>query len=182
MLLEAQEEMASFTVHVKYKGGKRDSLEKAITLLNTYLGSIKDKQKTFDSFSALLAEDGTTPALGDTDVIVYMLRNLSKSLISKKGGSVAMAEANDKILGMTDLNNKICEVYADRLFQDSSKELAGAIYHEVAHIKSNQDNAMHKDKNGFLKESPDYNGSPTDENATFMGKHIARKVSMDASY
>lgn len=174
--------MASFTVYVKYKGGNRDSLEKAITLLNTYLGSLKDKQKTFDTFNAMLAEDDSTPALGDTDVIVYMLRNIGKSIISKKGGSVAMAEANDKVLGMTDLNHKICEVYADRLFQNSSKELSGAIYHEVAHIKSNQDNAMHKDKNGFLKESPDYYGSPSDENAAFMAKHIGRKVSMDASY
>ncbi len=174
--------MSSFTVYVKYKGGKRDSLEKAITLLNTYLGALKDKQKNFDTFNAMLAEDDTTPALGETDVIVYMLRNLSKSIISKKGGSVAMAEANDKILGMTDLNKKICEVYADRLFQDSSKELAGAIYHEIAHIKSNQDNAMHDGKNGFLKASPDYNGTPSDENATFMAKHIGRKVAMDASY
>lgn len=174
--------MASFTAYVKYKGGKRDSLEKAITLLNTYLGSLKDKQKTFDSFSAMLAEDDTTPALGDTDVIVYMVRNIEKSIIKKKGGSVSMAETNDKVLGMTDLTKKICEVYADRLFQDSSKELAGAIYHEIAHIKSNQDNAMHTGKNGFLKAAPDYNGSPSDDNADFMAKHIAKKVSMDASY
>src|SRR5687767_216961 len=115
--------MASFALYVKYKGGNRESLEKAITLLKTYLNSVREKQTTFDSVDALLVEDGATPALQDTDVIVYLVRNIGKSIITKKGGSVAMAEANDKVLGMTDLNKKICEVYADRLFQDSSKEL-----------------------------------------------------------
>lgn len=173
--------MASFNLYVKYKGGNRESLEKAITLLKTYLNGVKDQQKTFDSFNASLVEDGTTPSLLDTDVIVYLVRNINKSVIKTKGGSVAMAEANDKVLGMTDLNKKICEVYADRLFQDSSKELAGAVYHEMAHIKSNQDNSMHASKNGFLKDSPDYNGNPSDDNQKFMGTHIGRKVSMDAS-
>lgn len=174
--------MASFTVYVKYKGGSQTSLEKALILLNTYLGSLIGKQKAFDTFNAMLAKDDTTPALSETDVIVYMLRSLSKSVISKNGGSVTMAETNGNVLGMTDLNKKICEVYADRTFQNSPAELAGAIYHEIAHIKSNQDNAMHDGKNGFLKASPDYNGSPSDENATFMAKHIGRKVKMDASY
>lgn len=174
--------MATFTLNVKYKGGKRDSLEKAITLLKTYLNSVKDKQTIFDSVDAVLVEDGVTPSLQDTDVIVYMVRNIEKSVIKKQGGTVATAEANDKVLGMTDLNKKICEVYADRLFQDSSKELAGAIYHEMAHIKSNQDNAMHKSKNGFLTDAPDYNGSPTDDNAQFMATNIGRKVTMNASY
>ena len=174
--------MAAFKLYVKYKGGKREPLEKAITLLKTYLGSIKDKQTTFDSFDAVIAEYGTTPSLVDTDVIVYLVRNIEKSVIKKQGGTVATAEANENILGMTDLNKKICEVYADRMFQDSSKELAGAIYHEMAHIKSNQDNSMHKNKNGFLKDAPDYNGNPTDENTQFMATNIGKKVSMDASY
>lgn len=174
--------MATFTLQVKYKGGKRDSLEKAITLLKTYLSSIKDKQTTFDTFDAVIAEDGATPTLQDTDVIVYLVRNIEKSVIKKQGGTVATAEVNDKILGMTDLNKKICEVYADRLFQDSSKELAGAVYHEMAHVKSNQDNSMHKNKNGFLTDSPDYNGNPTDDNSKFMASVIGKKVSMNASY
>jgi len=174
--------MADFKLHVKYKGGKREPLEKAITLLKTYLGSVKDKQTTFGTLDAVIAEDGTTPSLGDTDVIVYLVRNIEKSVIKAKGGSVATAEVNDKILGMTDLNKKICEVYADRMFQDSSKELAGAIYHEMAHIKANQDNTMHKNKDGFLKDAPDYNGSPTDDNTKFIATNIGKKVSMDASY
>lgn len=174
--------MAAFNLHVKYKGGNRESLEKAITLLKTYLNSIKEKQTTFDSFDAMIAEDGTTPSLVDTDVIVYLVRNIEKSVIKKQGGSVAIAEANDKVLGLTDLNKKICEVYADRLFQDSSKELSGAIYHEMAHIKSNQDNSMHKNKDGFLTDSPDYNGNPSEDNAKFMAANIGKKVTMDASY
>ena len=174
--------MGAFTVYVKYKSGKRDSLEKAITLLKTYLKAVVDEQKTFDSSDAVLVEDGTTPTLQDTDVIVYMVRNIEKSVIKKQGGTVATAEANDKILGMTDLNKRICEVYADRLFQDSPKELSGAIYHEVAHIKSNQDNAMHKGKNGFLTDAPDYNGTPTDDNNKFLAGVLAKKLTMNASY
>ena len=174
--------MGAFTIHVKYKGGKRDSLEKAITLLQTYLKGVIDKQKTFDSSSAVLVEDGTTPSLQDTDVIVYMVRHISKSVIKAQGGSVATAEANDKILGMTDLNKKICEVYCDRLYEDSPKELSGAIYHETAHIKSNQDNAMHTGKTGFLGASPDYNGSPSDDNNTFLANNLAKKLTMNASY
>ena len=174
--------MGGFTVHVKYKGGKRESLEKAVTLLNTYLKAVVDKQKTFDAGTAALVEDGTTPSILETDVIVYMVRNISKSVIKAQGGSVATAEANDKILGMTDLNKKICEVYADRLYEDSPKELSGAIFHEAAHIKSNQDNAMHTNKTGFLGASPDYNGTPTDDNVQFLATNLGRKLTMTTSY
>lgn len=174
--------MATFTIHVKYKGGKRDSLEKAITYLKTYLTDTVKNHKTFDSANAVLVEDGTTPTLLDTDVIVYMVRNISKSVISAQKGSVALAEANEKVLGLTDVTKKICEVYADRLFQDSAKELAGAIYHEAAHVKANQGNIMHTGKDGFLKDAPDYNGTPTDDNNKFLAGVLATKVIMNASY
>ena len=36
------------------------------------------------------------------------------------------------------------------------------------HILSNMDNAMHKNQDGFLKDAPDYNGSPTTKNQDFM--------------
>lgn len=174
--------MATFTLYVKYKGGKKDSAEKAITLLKTYLKAVVEKQKTFDGWDAVLVEDGNTPSPADTDVIVYMVRNVGKSVIKAQGGSAAIAEGNDGILGLTDLNLKICEVYADRLYEDSPRELSGAIYHETAHIKSNMDNAMHTGKSGFLGASPDYNGSPTDDNNEFVAKHLGRKVSMNAGY
>ena len=173
--------MGNFTIYVKYSGGKKESGEKAVTLLKTYLKAVIDKQKVFDGSDAVLV-DGTTPALADTDVVVYMVRNINKSVIAAQGGSVAVAEANTNIMGLTDLNKKICEVYCDRLYEDSPKELSGAIYHEAAHIKSNMDNTMHTNQNGFLGGSPDYNGSPTDDNTAFMAKHIGRKLTMNASY
>ena len=60
--------MATFTIHVKYKGGKREPLEKAITYLKTSLTDVVKGGKTFDSSNAVLVEDGTTPAILDTDV------------------------------------------------------------------------------------------------------------------
>lgn len=172
--------MAKFTLYIKHKGGSKDSVDKAITLLKVYIPAVIAKGTTFDSADVSYVDDSTTPSLADTDVVVYVVRNISKSVITAKGGSVSIAEANTNILGLTDLGLKICEVYFDRLYEGSSKELAGACYHEAAHIKSNTDNSMHNNQDGFLKGSPDYNGSPSDSNNTFLNKHIGRKVSMNA--
>jgi hypothetical protein len=174
--------MGNFTLYVKHKGGERESAEKAITLLKTYLTSVIAKNANFSGSDAVLVDETTTPTLLETDVIVYMVRKIGNSVISAKGGDVSMAEADGNVLGMTDLNLKICEVYFDRMYDGSPKELSGACYHEAAHIKSNMDNAMHKDQDGFLKASPDYNGSPTASNNTFLAKHLGRKVTMNASY
>lgn len=172
----------NFTLYVKRKGGSSESATKAITLLKTYLPAIIEKNPSFSGSDAVLVDESTTPTLLDTDVIVYMVSSLSKSVIAKKGGDVGVAYANENILGLTDLNLKICEVYFDRMYDGSPKELAGACYHEAAHIKSNMDNAMHNDQNGFLKGSPDYNGTPTQKNTEFMAKHLGRKVTMNAGY
>jgi hypothetical protein len=177
--------MAGFTLYIKKKTtavGSKESAEKAVTLLLTYIKAAIDKQTTFDSSDVKLVDESTSPTLQDTDVIVYVVRNTDKSVIKGQGGTIAMAEANDKVLGMTDLNKKICEVYYDRLYDGSAKEFAGACYHEAAHIKSNQDNAMHTGKDGFLSASPDYNGSPTDKNTEFFAKNLGRKVTMTSSY
>lgn len=173
---------SKFTFYVKQKGGSSESGTKAVNLLKTYLQSVIAKSTTFDSSDAVLVDESTTPTLLETDVVVYVVRNISKSVISAKGGSVSIAENNENTLGLTDLNLKICEVYFDRLYEGSPKEFAGACYHEAAHIKSNMDNSMHTKSDGFLKESPDYNGSPTEKNAEFMATHLGRKVTMNAGY
>jgi hypothetical protein len=174
--------MGNFTLYVKQKGGSQESGQKAVTLLKTYLSSVIAKQKGFDGSDAVLVDENTSPSLLDTDVVVYVVRNVSKSVISAKGGNVSIAENNGNMLGLTHLNMKICEVYFDRLYEGSPKEFAGACYHEAAHIKSNMDNSMHTNQDGFLKASPDYNGNPTDTNATFMANHLSRKVSMNSGY
>ena len=171
---------STFTLYLKHKGGSLDSAQKAVTLLKTYLPEVIKKATGFSTADAVLVDESASPALLETDVIVYMVRDVSKSVIAKKGGSTAMAEANGNILGLTDLNLKICEVYFDRMYDGSPKELSGACYHEAAHILSNMDNSLHQGQNGFLKDSPDYNGSPTDKNNEFVGKHLGRKLSMNA--
>jgi len=171
-----------FTLYIKNKGGSDDSAQKAVLLLKTYLSSLISKSSGFSSSEVFLVDDKTSPAMLDTDVVVYVVSRLAKSIISANGGSVALAESNENVLGLTDLNLKICEVYFDRLYDGSPKEFAGACYHEMAHIKANQGNEMHNGKNSFLKASPDYYGSPSDENAEFIAKHLNRKVSMKSGF
>ncbi|HLA96426.1 MAG TPA: hypothetical protein VK612_11950 [Pyrinomonadaceae bacterium] len=170
----------NFTLYVKNKGGSAESAKKAILLLQGYLPALIERNKAFASADAVLVDDKTTPVLLDTDVVVYVVSRVGKSVISEKGGDVSQAFANGNILGLTDLNLKICEVYFDRMYEGSPKELAGACYHEAAHIKSNMDDKMHDDQNGFLKGGPDYNGTPTDKNNDFLAKHLGRKVSMNS--
>ncbi len=171
-----------FTIYVKQKGGSDDSGQKAILLLKGYVLSVVAKSTKFDSSDAVLIDASTTPTLLDTDVIVYVVSRLSKSVISANGGSVAAAESNGNVLGLTDLSRKISEVYFDRLYEGSPKEFSGACFHEAAHIKSNMDNSLHNGQDGFLKASPDYNGSPTDLNLSFLAKNLDRKVNMKGGY
>ena len=177
--------MSTFTLYIKRKttkSGSKDLADKAILSLQGYLNDVIKKSKDFTDAKAVLVEDGNSPALGKTDVIVYLVSSPKYGVINDQKGDFSMATNNDKILGLTDLNKKICEVYFDRIFPESSKELAGACYHEAAHIKSNMGNSMHTGKDGFLKDSPDYNGTPTTTNDEFMAKHLNRDVSMTSSY
>lgn len=153
---------------------------KVVNLLKTYLQPVIAKSSGFDSVEVWWSPDTWAPTLLDTDVIIYVVSDVNKSIIKANGGTVARAEANPNTLGLTDLNAKICEVYFDRMFQGSAKELAGAAYHEAAHIKSNMDDAMHTNQDGFLKGAPDYNGSPSDKNTGFFAKHLGKKVSLRA--
>lgn len=174
--------MSTFTLYLKRKSGSKEAAEKAITLMKTYLPKVVEKNPAFTGSDAVLVDENTTPTLAETDVIVYMVKSVGKSIIAAKGGDVSIAHSNGNLLGLTDLNLKICEVYFDRMYDGSPKELSGACYHEAAHIKSNMDNSMHKGQDGFLKDAPDYNGSPTDKNAEFLAKHLGKKVSMNAGY
>lgn len=108
------------------------------------------------------------------DIVVYVVTDVNQSVIRHNGGDVSLAVSDTNILGLTDLNLNICEVYFDRAFQGSTKEVAGAAYHEAAHVKSQMDNAMHTSQNGFLGERPDYNANPTTNNTDFFATHITR--------
>ena len=160
--------------------GTGSAAGKVVNLLKAYLQPVIAKNPAFKSAEVWWGPDTYTPSLIDTDVIVYVVPDVGQSIIAANGGTVARAVADTNILGMTDLNSKICEVYFDRMFQGSAKELAGAAYHEAAHIKSNIDDKLHNGQDGFLKGSPDYNGSPTIRNTTFFATHLSRKVNMRA--
>ncbi|MGH9947964.1 MAG: hypothetical protein ACRD6X_12290 [Pyrinomonadaceae bacterium] len=61
----------------------------------------------FDLVNVLTCPDNWTPAMQDTDVIVYVLRDVGESVIAANGGTAAMAFADTNLLGLTDLNSKI---------------------------------------------------------------------------
>lgn len=177
-----------FTIHLKdivskdrpffASNGVGNAAGKVVNLLKDYFRPVIEKNKAFSSVDARWSPDNWTPALLDTDVIIYVVPDVHKSIIAANGGTAAMAAANPTILGLTDLNAKICEVYFDRMFQGSPKELAGAAYHEAAHIKSNMDDSLHRGQDAFLRSGPDYNGSPSAKNTAFMAIHLGKKVNM----
>jgi len=148
---------------------------KVVFHLRNYMQPVAAKaSKSIGSIEIWWVPEYSNPAPQGIDIVVYIVPNPGKSVIQKNGGNVAADTADDKVLGLTNVDLKICEVYFDRCFQGSTKEVAGAAYHEAAHIKSNLDNKMHDKKNGFLRGSPDYNGTPTDENTAFFATHIAK--------
>ena len=181
-----------FTLHLKDivskdrpffdSNGIGSAAGRVVNLLTSYLEPVILINKNFSSVAVRWSPDSWSPALLDTDVIVYVVPDADKSIIGANGGTAARAISDTNILGLTDLNLKICEVYFDRMFQGSPKELAGAAYHEAAHVKSNMDDLLHNGQDGFLKGSPDYNGSPTKKNTAFMATHFGKKVNMRSGF
>jgi len=158
-------------------GGLGDDYGKVVNYLRNYLQSVIEKTSgQFDSANVYWGPDNWFPPLLNTDILVYVVPDVNKSVIAANGGNVDIPKANTNVLGMTDLNTNICEVYFDRTFQGSAKELAGAAFHEAAHLKSQMGNEMHGPQDGFLKAAPDYNGIPSKSKITFMSPRIGKQV------
>lgn len=147
--------------------------------LRTYMQQIMQKSPNqISSINVWVCPADNFPTLLDTDIVVYIVPDIKRSVIELNGGSAAIPRSNEMILGLTDLNLNVCEVYFDRAFQGSAKEIAGSAYHEAAHFKSDMDDSMHNGQDGLLTNSPDYNGSPTTRNTDFFVRHIPRKVQL----
>jgi hypothetical protein len=116
------------------------------------------------------------PPLTTTDIVVYVVPDPKRSVIAANGGNVDLSLSDPQVLGLTDLNLRICEVYFDRAYDGSPSEIAGAAFHEAAHLKSGMGNEMHLVQHGNFAAKPDYNSSPTAENISFMATHITKQV------
>ena len=150
---------------------------KVVFHLRNYMQPIATKaSKSISSIEVWWVPEYWNPAPQGIDIVIYVVTDVNNSVIKHNGGDVTVAVSDTNILGLTDVNSKICEVYFDRCFQGSTKEVSGAAYHEAAHVKSNTGDPMHTGKNGFLKAKPDYNGNPTDKNRDFFVTHIAKVV------
>lgn len=87
---------------------------------------------------------GQTIAPGIYDSVVFVVKDLNHSLINKIGGDVTEPTNNARILGLTLIGSAgggVAEVYWDRCINDI--EAADSIFHESAHLKSEQVDAMH---------------------------------------
>ena len=158
-------------------GGLGNDYGKVVNYLRNYFQSVLDKTPgQFDSVNVSWGPDNWIAPLLPTDVLVYVVPDVNKSVVVANGGNVDRAKSITNVLGLTDLNTSICEVYFDRMFQGSPKELAGAAFHESAHLKSQMGDEMHGVQDGFLRAGPDYNGIPTKANVNFMSAVIGRTV------
>jgi hypothetical protein len=129
-------------------------------------------------------------ALGPTDVLLYVISDVDRSVIEATGGSAKKARDNSKVLGLTQVDpaNKraLSELYWGRAMRSSGSghgpfqsELAGAAFHETAHNKSLQDDGMHNGKDGLLVAAPFYGSDPTPKNLDFLAQFILANVSQN---
>jgi len=116
------------------------------------------------------------PSLGPTDVLVYVVKDPDHGAIKANGGSVAIAKASDKVLGLTQVmqGTGLSEVYWDRL--QFWQELAGAAFHEACHNKAQQGNELHAGQNGILVAAPVYGLPPSDKNLEFYAKFALKEI------
>ena len=100
-----------------------------------------------DSATARWVASNAIIAPGKFDAVVFVIDDIRHSLVKKLGGSTDRASKNSTVLGTTLLGatgGGLAEVYWDRCVNNS--EIAGAIFHEAAHLKSEQDESMHTAK------------------------------------
>ncbi|HZO51581.1 MAG TPA: hypothetical protein VFB63_02640 [Bryobacteraceae bacterium] len=118
------------------------------------------------------------PGPSSTDILVYVTTDVDRSVIEATGGNISEARSNPKIMGLTQVGGQpaaaLSEVYWGRAM--SAIELAGGAFHEAAHNKSQQDNEMHKGKDGLLVSGPFYGSPPTEANLQFMASHVMAQV------
>lgn len=149
---------------------------KTINYLRIYMKPIAARTKEFSEIDVTMCPDYCNPSLLDTDIVVYVVPDVKFSVIKQNGGTVIKAESNDTLIGLTDVDQGICEIYYNRIFDGNPQVVAGAALHEAAHLKSKLDDTMHKDQTGFFAAKPDYYGSPSESDNDFFASHIARKV------
>ena len=113
-------------------------------LYGNYLTNCTGRQYGIEYAVSTWVTSNTTIAAQKYDAVVFMIGDIKASLVKKLGGSIERARNNQKHLGTTLLGatgGGLAEIYWDRCF--NSFEVAAAIFHEAAHLKSGQDDTMH---------------------------------------
>lgn len=117
----------------------RDQVKKIIDAI--YLANCNDGID--NAFSKWIAY-GETIAPNRFDAVVFVIDDTRHSLVRKIGGDVSDADQSPTVLGTTALGatgGGLAEVYWDRCV--NHYEVAGAIFHEAAHLKSDMGKEMH---------------------------------------
>ena len=115
---------------------KRD--EALLKLNADYLANFGD---AIAHAEAKWVDSNATIAPNKFDAVVFLIGDIRQSLAKKLGGTPPqkMTALGSTLLGAT--GGGLAEVYWDRCI--NSFEVAGSIFHEAAHLKSEQDDSMH---------------------------------------
>ena len=116
------------------------------TLYGNYLANCLDDGISFASGTWVTSN--TIIAPGKFDAVVFVVTDVNASVGAHVGGNVQNLASNalgNTVLGAT--GGGVAEVYWDRCFNND--EVAQAIFHEAAHLKSNQGEGMHTARRGL---------------------------------
>jgi hypothetical protein len=132
--------------------GARDfrykTIPDAVRILNTvfFPNCLGDVGTNFTIDAAIAQQATGTITPGAFDAVVFLVRDVTQSLpVTKLSQTLTPTTVtNSKVLGNTWLGlagGDLAEVFWDRVY--SNQEAANSIFHEAAHLKSGQGDAMH---------------------------------------
>jgi hypothetical protein len=130
--------------------GSNQTLNGTLNVLNGLFlqPCMTDPNIAVDTAIAVFA-GGTSISPGANDSVVFLVPDVGQSEIVKASGDNSAAVSNATMLGLTStpmVNGGVAEVYWGRCYNDY--EVAGSIFHESAHLKSNNDPTMHTFSSG----------------------------------
>ncbi|CAG9252168.1 hypothetical protein PUN4_180106 [Paraburkholderia unamae] len=113
------------------------------------------------------------------DAVVFLIPNVGQSLINKVGVDVSVVKADITALGYTATGmpgGGVSEVYWDRCL--NSQEVASSIFHEAAHLKSENGKMHDKPRMRVLSVKGATYDYPSWEDLEFYEAAIKRRITL----
>ncbi len=173
--------MAQLSFHfADVEGQVKENDRATITgYIGAWMFAVAKAAGNFSAIEVSWSTKGGRPKVGPTDILVYVVSDVDRSVIEATGGNISAARASSTMLGMTAVTpavkRALSEVYAGRI-GFALKAFAGSAFHEAAHNKSLEGDTMHSGKDGLLIAAPVYASDPTPANTQFLSQHIHKEV------